>query len=710
LDFVQSGWPWPKRIYIGILSLLIILSPFFRGLFFEREFLLFLLGFLVLFMFFYLSFFLNNDNRFLDSLNDYMALGLLFAYLISSFGAVNVRDALGSTLRMTGFFVVFYIIAHGLRNKRDIRFFLNVLYIAGVGTALTGLGTALKILNIEAAFQDERIYSVLQYPNTLASFVTAALILGICLATQNKNRWFPVLYGIGNYILMLTFIGAKSRGGILIFALIVVALMAGPWGLSRWKLVLQIILTIVIGVVVSGKIFGGSVEHYDSILVAWAVAGALIGGILAFTIEYLGEKVSSRWPEQDKKIGLLLVVLIILFGIALAASAKYGVLPAEVTSRFKAISLQERNVQERFVFYNDAFKIIKDYPILGAGGGAWRSLFGKYQSYHYISREIHSHFIQVWLETGIIGLAFLIGVWAAFLRSIIRVLKNKKEDNEIKGLAWAIMWSALALGMHGLIDFNLSMGAVSIFLWALFGLGRGLESVLDEEKSAAVLLKKKHRVIQHIAVLGCLALVFVSAASFSIAIYYSIKNKEALAQNDITSFRHNLEMAVKYDPFNSPTHVYMTQVYAQIGEKNGDEELIHKALYHANKAVELNRYDPTIREIRARLLLADTQISSGVEDMEKAMEYNPWNQEYWGMLAETYYQVGLYYMEKGSKRPAREYFEKVIEIPDRITAQLSILEPKHRQLWEQSPTRPVLGTNAYIIELFARSEANLNRL
>jgi O-antigen ligase len=54
-----------------------------------------------------------------------------------------------------------------------------------------------------------------------------------------------------------------------------------------------------------------------------------------------------------------------------------------------------------------AVEIVKDHPIIGAGAGGWEALYRQYQNYSYWTTETHSHFLQVWVETGTLVVSIL---------------------------------------------------------------------------------------------------------------------------------------------------------------------------------------------------------------------------------------------------------------------------------------------------------------
>lgn len=143
-----------------------------------------------------------------------------------------------------------------------------------------------------------------------------------------------------------------------------------------------------------------------------------------------------------------LVIAAVTFFIA-AGGGK--VMPTAVAVRVKSINLADASVQERYYFYGDAIKLFKDYPVTGAGGGGWTSVYRKYQSFLYHTTEVHSHLIQVLVETGVIGTlslgAAMLLMWAQF--GIVRAAERVGTE-EVQGRGAGTVFSPVwrkALGI-----------------------------------------------------------------------------------------------------------------------------------------------------------------------------------------------------------------------------------------------------------------------
>ena len=116
----------------------------------------------------------------------------------------------------------------------------------------------------------------------------------------------------------------------------------------------------------------------------------------------------------------------------------YKYFPDELMFRLKNTGRIDAENEARYIYYEDAVKLVKMSPFIGQGGEAFLTRYQEVQSEGYISSEVHSYPLQLLVETGIIGLIvyiaiIVIAVIIAVLNIInyIRLQKNwNKQDNE----------------------------------------------------------------------------------------------------------------------------------------------------------------------------------------------------------------------------------------------------------------------------------------
>ena len=152
---------------------------------------------------------------------------------------------------------------------------------------------------------------------------------------------------------------------------------------------------------------------YNAILVF------IIATILLAIYLYLEYKLKDR-NKIKKVINIFLFLLLILLVLLLFFNENIGIIKSikEYFNNFNSTRL-------RFVYYIDSLKLIIQTPknfIFGLGGNAFRTMYETVQEIEYISLETHSAIVQIFLESGIVGIL-------SFLGMVIYILKKAKNDN-----------------------------------------------------------------------------------------------------------------------------------------------------------------------------------------------------------------------------------------------------------------------------------------
>ena len=110
--------------------------------------------------------------------------------------------------------------------------------------------------------------------------------------------------------------------------------------------------------------------------------------------------------------------------------------------------MKNTSVFQRLDYWNDALKIIKDNWIFGAGGNAWRNLYGQYQEYLYYAKESHSYILEIWMSYGIVGII-------SYIFIIAITIENSKGNIKDKTMLSIIVGTILIL-IHSIMDFDMS--------------------------------------------------------------------------------------------------------------------------------------------------------------------------------------------------------------------------------------------------------------
>ena len=81
------------------------------------------------------------------------------------------------------------------------------------------------------------------------------------------------------------------------------------------------------------------------------------------------------------------------------------VLPRQLWQRMQLLDLETILNQERIFWSKEALGLIKKRPLLGYGGGGWETVYRSNQTYNYTSTQVHNDWLQLGVETGVLGLA-----------------------------------------------------------------------------------------------------------------------------------------------------------------------------------------------------------------------------------------------------------------------------------------------------------------
>lgn len=724
----ETQWEFIHSLAFWGLAVLLFLAPYFRGLFFAPEQERALIFAAVFFWLACLWKWRNRDCSFLSHPMDYFVLAFPFIYLISALQAVNYGLAVDEVVKTTLYFVIYWIVSRLVRNEKDISNILHVIYFSAIGVALAGLATATGIIHINDGFLERRIYSTFQYPNALASYLAAVIFIGLYLwhrtgqpdseeiaggavlkgisKVLNINSIKNYLYAAGFFLLLTVFIGSKSKGAFIVFSVVFVLYMLGlPKG-RRVPVFTNFLLAVIPSFISIWFFLSAAVSKHMGTAWLWIFAGlALVLAGQAFH-GFIERKGLFQWIAAHRNIILAVVLLAVVSGCIGA-----GVYISGHSDSIKNLAeeLRLRNATERMYFFQDAMKMFKERPIIGWGGGGWEEAYRAYQGYYYNSNEVHGHYFQIMVEVGIIGILVMLGIWASFLYACHRLYHGARENADKRFLVLTVTIAALSIGLHAVIDFDLSLSALALVLWTLFGIIRG---VLIYSSPPAVKEKGKNFIQLNYPVLAAITavpvLLVVFAGSLAIAGNYASEAGKYIQAKNASQSIEFLQKASAYNPFNAQYHATLALVYQATGKyDDGIEE--------ANKALKLSKYSATRNaELAALYLNTKNNSEDAIRYAEKALALAPFQIQWYELLARTYFIVGYNEIASGNLAAAKQYFQKADLIPAGIQARMDGLNELEKRLWKDGPPLSAtpeiklnVGASQYILGIWPEAESNL---
>ncbi len=680
------------NLLFKLIATVLILSPLFRGLYYELPMYVAAVAVAIIFL---VTVFKSGPEhfRFLKHPLDLPMVLLLAAYLLSTcFAAADHREAAAVAIRIA-LLVMFYFLA-GLANRHSHDKALWVVYAA---TLLSSIVTLISVLGIrpnDLIFEKSTslVATTLEYKNAGALFILLGILSGLYLWNQTNNIKTRTLLAAGNYLLFLLLVGTQSRTVWILTAFLLILYLAITRG-QRSSLIL--FLNTSVPALVAQKYFYQSVSVDD---MAGSMSTIIFGALASIGIAHLGRRFGARLTAGRSRlvyIAAVGVLVVLVAGVFLQSNSL-------IVQRVSTISTDSFSLQERLAFYRDALKLFKAHPLLGAGGRGWDVLYLNVQSYGYYAENVHNDYLQVAVETGIVGLLAYLALWATALFSIYKSLHSRQQPRD---LTIVLLILVLAFGLHSLFDFDLAHTALSLVLFFILGLVRaitlGTTAKVVNLPSKQVLLANKV-----VTATVCLS-VIGGSFSFGLGAYYYQKGTEALENNWLDETRAMFLQAKSFDPYNVNTLVSLAQV--DLGLANANPSLVTEAVECTTKAITLRPAEPLFYQVYADALFKQGQFDLGIEQLKKYINRHPMLQKAYEDLAAYYISVGQQYYNNGNVQQSKKYFQLAFAVPALVEKQLSSVSENDKNLWATNRSEPVLNISGSLNLSMAKAAGYLGQ-
>lgn len=196
--------------------------------------------------------------------------------------------------------------------------------------------------------------------------------------------------------------------------------------------------------------------------------------ILYFSLALTG----SRGASLGLLMGLVLIAvlayrriprsrLIIFFAIVLLAfiTANF-LLKGEVAARFGTLANLSNADAGRFLIWERAWQMLMDAPWWGVGLGTYWLHWPPYRDPLDSSAGfyVHNDYLQIWIETGLLGLLLLLAIYVAALITFVRLLRYRKMDPSGVLESAGLFGGLLAVAVHTFFDFDLYIHPIQLLL------------------------------------------------------------------------------------------------------------------------------------------------------------------------------------------------------------------------------------------------------
>ncbi|MGZ9586219.1 O-antigen ligase family protein [Paenibacillus marinisediminis] len=623
-----------------------------------------------------------------------VALSILIpgSYLLSLTTAVSSSSATNMVLITSTYFIFYTISAYLFEDKR-----VNTIMqwiIIGTAYSIVAFGllhwlNSTKWLSVilgwfipigpDGKFNEavlptvdgQRLTSVFQYANTYAAYLMAFLFTALFMTGVARRWWEKALHSFMLVPIILSIFLTLSRSGLVLLPVVFVILLVflKPHRQLMWILHLAVSGMVTLIIMNPVTELGLAVQEtfsFSQSFKGWAFI--LIGSAISAAISYALERWVSPWLEAkfsgltSKKWGNFLFPIggMILGGLLLfvftGTSAK-NVLPDSIQARLETINLNQHSVLERITFYKDSAKVIADYPLIGAGGGAWAAMYEEYQNNPYTSRQAHSFYMQYLVEVGIIGFLifaiFLFTIFYQYIRTFIRATQEERDSY------FPYFIIAVSILVHSVMDFNMSFVYIAILVFICLG---AMTASIDHKPLKKIKWQPKTLRTSLSIFIGLLAVVllFTSITFISATNGYKQATTNLQTSNDYNVITAPLDKALSIRPHH-PDYVslkanLLTQIYKQT-----QDESYYDASYTLLQ--EALKYEPNSMNLYVQLINLYSTKNMEKEILsvyEQNLHRYPWNIKW----IEGYMRSAsrLAYMSVGDQAEVDKYSAVVMDM------------------------------------------------
>lgn len=714
----------------GLVFMFLFISPFQKALFngnspdFEQPIYVFiLLGSIGLLLLAVDSFF-----RFSHSDGIQWKKGVVWliplSYLIALKSAASLHQALIMLFLHVVYAALFVWASQFTKSSRGAAMLMHMILFSGVLIVIFGLLNWFGVSHYQDAVLDYRLSSVFQYPNSYAAYLMALLLGTLTLTVHSKRCFVAGAYALLLLPVIISFLLTLSRGALLILPIVILLLLpfcslfrqilflcymffAGIATVFTYEPVIQIGVSL-------QQAYSPSLFLRGVLIVLGASVGtAIITGVVhRFVIKYEVYLERRLHVTGGRFIFPVVAIMVGLF-VVLALSGNRQViemLPTMLKNRIESINLQDSSVLERGTFYRDAIAVIMDYPVFGAGGGAWAVLYEKYQSNPYISRQAHNYFLQTFTEVGIAGglilLLFIIWVYISFIRDYIR----GHGENKKYSLFFFIV--SLSVLIHSMVDFNMSF----VYLAALVYLCLGATAATRTE---SIVLPNNNFLIKgykFFPILICFLAIFISFASIRLLQGNSAYQKAlTIAQTDnrLDKILEPLDQAIGYNSAHPVYTLLKTDLLFQVYNQTNNEEYYKQAFESIQALKSKEAFNRRIFETEYNLYVRKGELEKALNLAVEASDNFPWEQSIYDRIISLSLQLGITALQAGDSAAKNQYWDQAIIYYELVASNVEKLEELPNEMGQSRPfgiTDQMAYSIGYIYFSRAEYEASVQAL
>jgi O-antigen ligase len=333
------------------------------------------------------------------------------------------------------YFVVFLLALLTVRSAHRLDRLAQVLVWSGVlqavlGAVLFSMSAGYRIFFVQVSHV--RMIGAFVYHNSMAGYLCLCLSVGVGL----------MLARLGSHKVR----HANWRARVVA----AIAFVLSP------KMRLRLLLVVMVIALVLTRSRMGNAAFFTALLVV---------GLAAIV---LARKTA---PQTIALIASLVIIDVLVVGTWVGLE--------EVVERIQETEIsvadggKSESIEARTEAARTALAIVRDFPLVGTGGGSFYNVFLSYRTpqygYAYVDHT-HNDFVEIATDYGLVGLSLLGGLVALTLATVLKILARRKSSLPW-GIGFGVAMAIVGLLVHSTVDFNLQIPANALTMVVILAMG-----------------------------------------------------------------------------------------------------------------------------------------------------------------------------------------------------------------------------------------------
>ena len=647
-----SGKTCRQGIVLGLVLMILLVPLYFSPLFHDYEtpkIVIFQTITVLLAVIGIVGMALDGEISILDTSLYYTFLGFLAVHFISLYQASNVFQGLDLLFRYLCYFLLPVLVFHTVRSNRAL------LQLAGVMTVTGSIVATIGLLQHNGVYSFHSRWNIpistIGNVNFVAEYYNVVFPIALTLLFIPKSFSLRMGALLSCFLMSCHLVVLGSRGGWL-GATVAFLVMGCAVSIRHFRIGRRLLDTAVVAIVVLG--------------LGWPVAASLLSDIPVGVDRTLGHLTADYWEKT-------------------------------INRTEDALKLKDDSSQQRVLLWEDTLRLILDRPLVGVGVGNFEYHIPAYTSRQSLEVKMrmedqnkmelmayraHNEYLEVWAETGILGLAVFCFLMYQISVALVMLLKRYSRGEEsllVVGLAAAFS-ATLA---HSFFSTNLQDPASAVHFWIVVGMVWSIKLRAEGESRLGLLLTEARGVAFGLISTGILVLTFtvvlsvqtllgaynycmgmlwfqredfVEASAFlEKASAYRYTHDFALFQNlGMSLYNENqyedaaraFQQSLLRHRNNASASFYLGKTLAQL-------DRTETALTYLKKSVDLNPLSAEYRTGWGEALGQEGRREDAVRELSEAIRLNP---NAW----EAHYALGYNYKESGDLEGAVDAYGKAL--------------------------------------------------